>query len=435
MRYSLVMILVSLLLIPAALAQETNPDLPVLQALATEVAGSLDQAQAMVDEASASVDHAFSLLGLLEAFSFVVTIVGGAAAVFGVTRFISAQQDLQEARQRFEEEITASRERLGKETAQRQQEFADLRESLEKSTGDATLALSFLPLGESQYKSGDFKGALDIYHRALRLDPINPIINYRLGYAYIQSGMLDEAETHLRQALAREPDFAPALATLGYVYRRRAEKMDESIERVEFLNRAEHNLVRALSLSPKLVDDDGESWWGSLGGLYRRRGQIREAIYAYSQAAQVTPASSYAFSNLALLYMQEKDRERMLETYEQVEKLAADEVQADVNNYWAFTDLVTSRLALGKVQEAHKALESVFMTTPEDSPYVLEVLCDTLTRLADVLAPDDSIAVREVISEINDFAERRTTAQASAETRQVKAVAPVSNAQPEDTGG
>jgi tetratricopeptide (TPR) repeat protein len=423
-----------LLVAPAVLAQESDSTTD-LEALATEVARNLNDTRGMVDEASANVDHAFNLLGLLESFSFVVTIVGGAAAVFGVTRFISAQQDLQEARKRFEEEITASQERLGKETELRQQEFADLRESLERSTGNATLALSFLPLGESQYKSGDFRGALDIYHRALRLDPINPIINYRLGYAYIQSGMLDEAEKHLQAALSREPDFAPALATLGYVYRRRAEKMDESIERVQFLNEAERNLVQALAISPKLVDDDGESWWGSLGGLYRRRGQIQEAIYAYTQAADVTPASSYAFSNLALLYMHEKDRDRMLNTYKQVEKLAADEVQADVNNYWAFTDLVTSRLALGEAELANKALESVFMTTPDDSPYVLEVLCDTLTRLADVLAPDDGIPVREVIDKINAYANEKANAQASAETRQMQAVAPVSNTEPEDAGG
>ena len=389
MRSIILIFLVGLLVAPAVLAQESDSTTD-LEALATEVARNLNDTRGMVDEASANVDHAFNLLGLLESFSFVVTIVGGAAAVFGVTRFISAQQDLQEARKRFEEEITASQERLGKETELRQQEFADLRESLERSTGNATLALSFLPLGESQYKSGDFRGALDIYHRALRLDPINPIINYRLGYAYIQSGMLDEAEKHLQAALSREPDFAPALATLGYVYRRRAEKMDESIERVQFLNEAERNLVQALAISPKLVDDDGESWWGSLGGLYRRRGQIQEAIYAYTQAADVTPASSYAFSNLALLYMHEKDRDRMLDTYKQVEKLAADEVQADVNNYWAFTDLVTSRLALGEAELANKALESVFMTTPDDSPYVLEVLCDTLTRLAD--AGEDALA-------------------------------------------
>ena len=397
MRYFALLLCICLFAVPVVMAQDVPEDLPTL---ATQTAEELERVTALADQVASDVDNAFNLLGLVEAFSFVVTVVGGAAAILGVSRFISAQQDLQEARQRFEEEIAASRERLETETTKREAEFSALREGLEKSTGDATLALSFLPLGESQYKSGDFKGALDIYHRALRLDPRNPIINYRLGYAYIQSGMLDEAEKHLQLALNTESDFAPALATLGYVYRRRGEKMEESIERVRILNLAEQNLVRAMTLSPKLVDDDGESWWGSLGGLYRRRGQTDQAIYAYSQAAEVTPNSSYAFSNLALLYMQKNDRAKMIDTYKQVEKLAADEVQADVDNYWAYTDLVTSRLALGMIEAAEKALDRVFTTTPDDSPYVLEVLLDTLQRLGEVLSGEEARNVQNFVGKI-----------------------------------
>src|SRR5690606_6525487 len=137
-----------------------DDDAEALRELAAEVAAQLEEVKALADQATTDLDHAFSLLGLLEAFSFVVTVVGGAAAIFGVMRFISAQQDLQEARKRFDEEIASSRERLSRETEQRQREFAQLREQLERSTSNATLALSFLPLGESQYKSGDFKGAI-----------------------------------------------------------------------------------------------------------------------------------------------------------------------------------------------------------------------------------------------------------------------------------
>ncbi len=400
MRYFALLLCLCLFAVPVALAQTVPEEEPDLPTLATQTAERLEEVTALADQVQSDVDNAFNLLGLVEAFSFVVTVVGGAAAILGVSRFISAQQDLQEARQRFEEEIDASSERLEVETAKREAEFSTLRESLEKSTGDATLALSFLPLGESQYKSGDFKGALDVYNRALELDPRNPIINYRLGYAYVQSGMLDEAETHLRQALDTEPEFAPALATLGYVYRRRGEKMDESIERVQILNLAEQNLVLALTLSPKLVDDDGESWWGSLGGLYRRRGQTDQAIYAYTEAAKVTPNSSYAFSNLALLHMQKNNRDKMIDTYKQVEKLASDEVQADVDNYWAYNDLVTSRLALGMLPEAERALDRVFTTTPEDSPYVMEVLVDTLQRLGEVLEGPDAANVQDFVGRL-----------------------------------
>lgn len=408
MRYvCLISLIIALCAGTAALAQDTQQE-----ALATQIAREIDRAEDLIDEVGSDIDNVFNLLGLLEAFGFVVTIVGGAAAIFGVTRFISAQQDLQEARKRFDDEIASSRDRLAQETEQRQREFAELREQLERSTSNATLALSFLPLGESQYKSGDFTGAIDIYQRALKLDPMNPIINYRLGYAYTQSGKLEEAERYLQAALTIEADFAPALATLGYVYRRRGEKMEEGIERITILNLAEKNLVRALELSPKLVDADGESWWGSLGGLYRRRGETDLAIYAYTQASEVTPNSSYAYSNLALLYMQKNDRAKMIDTYKKVEKLAADEVMAEVNNYWAYTDLVPSRLALGMLPEAEKALDRVFTTTPDDAPYVLEALLDTLTRLADVLEPEKARPVRDFADRIQAHIEEKKQAAA-----------------------
>ncbi|MCE2488408.1 MAG: tetratricopeptide repeat protein [Anaerolineae bacterium] len=384
-----------LLLSPLALhAQAQADDVP---ALATQVARDLA-------DAGRALDQAFNLLGLLESFGFVVTVVGGAAAIFGVTRFIAAQNQLRESRQKFEEEITSSRRLLQEETRQREQAFASLQGSLqgalEKSTGDATRALSFLPLGERQYRSGDLRGARAIYERALQLDPRNPVINYRMGYTCSQAGALDEAETYLRQALASEADFAPALASLGYVYRRRAEQLPEGVERARAFNEAERHLTQALALLPNLVDDDGESWWGSLGGLYRRRGQLQEAVHAYREAARVTPASSYAYVNLALLGMQQDGADAMRDTWRQAQQLAAAEVRADVDNYWGYADLVTTSLALGDEQQAGEALESFFRTTPADAGQVPQVLRDSLAQLAEALPEAERAAVQAVISRI-----------------------------------
>ncbi len=384
-----------LLLSPLALhAQAQTDDVP---ALATQVARDLA-------DAGRALDQAFNLLGLLESFGFVVTVVGGAAAIFGVTRFIAAQNQLRESRQKFEEEITSSRRLLQEETRQREQAFASLQGSLqgalEKSTGDATRALSFLPLGERQYRSGDLRGARAIYERALQLDPRNPVINYRMGYTCSQAGALDEAETYLRQALASEADFAPALASLGYVYRRRAEQLPEGVERARAFNEAERHLTQALALLPNLVDDDGESWWGSLGGLYRRRGQLQEAVHAYREAARVTPASSYAYVNLALLGMQQDGADAMRDTWRQAQQLAAAEVRADVDNYWGYADLVTTSLALGDERQAGEALESFFRTTPADAGQVPQVLRDSLAQLAEALPEAERAAVQAVISRI-----------------------------------
>jgi tetratricopeptide (TPR) repeat protein len=53
-----------------------------------------------------------------------------------------------------------------------------------QNTANANLALSLLTLGERQYRSQDFQGALNTYRRALELDPNSLITHYRLGYVY-----------------------------------------------------------------------------------------------------------------------------------------------------------------------------------------------------------------------------------------------------------
>lgn len=391
-----------LLLLPGASAVSAQADSDALIALADHVRQDLARAER-------AIDQAFNLLGLLEAFSLVVTIVGGAGVIFGVTRFIAAQNQLRESRRRFENEILRTRRQLREETRQREQAFAGLQDSLqatvEKSTGDATRALSFLPLGERQYRSGDLRGARAIYERALRLDPLNPVINYRMGYTCSQSGALDEAERYLRQALAGEPDFAPALASLGYVYRRRAEELPEGVERARAFNEAERHLTQALALLPNLVDDDGESWWGSLGGLYRRRGQLAEAVSAYREAARVTPASSYAYVNLALLGMQQDGVDSLRETWRQAQQLAAAETRADVDNYWGYADLVTTSLALGDAAAADDALTAFFRSIPADAGQVPQVLRGSLEQLAAALPEGERGAVQTAIGRIKAHAD------------------------------
>jgi tetratricopeptide (TPR) repeat protein len=387
----------------AGLAQQEDPA-PITSEQLDEL---VDRVEFAAERADNAVDLALGLFGLFEAMTGVVGLVlpilAVVAGLLGFRRLESAQRELREARERFERDMQ-----------EREAELDLLRDELKLSVqrqredgARASLALALLPLGERQYRAQDYEGALDTYHRALELDPENPIIHYHIGYVHTQSGHLEKAEEHLSQSLERDPNFPPSLAALGYVFRRLGDKMEPGMERDIIYNKAEENFLRALHMSPKLMDEDKESWWGSLGGLYRRRGQVEQAIYAYEQCAKVTPHSSYPFSNLALLYMQTDNRQQMLETYERVEKLALREVQADVDNYWAYADLIVSRLALGRIKEAEAVLENTLYAAPVDSPYTLESLLDTLQRLNRVLEPAQRAAVERVMAHIRHFKAQR----------------------------
>jgi len=414
-RLCLLLMMIFITGVSIAYAQDqTATPAPSDENVADEVFAVATQIAMQAEQASGAFNQATNFLNIFEAIGLIVAVLSGLitvlAVVGGVVGFRglgAAQSELETTRERVEAELGEARRRFDAEMQQRRGELEAIRDQLERGAAEqresaarANLAQSLLTLGERQYRSQDFSGALDTYRRALELDPNSLITHYRLGYVYTQSGNLEQAQHHLTRALEIENNFAPALAALGYVYRRIGEKMPQGIEREKTLNKAESLLLEGLSISPKLVDDDDESWWGSLGGLYRRRNQIDEAIHAYERAGEITPKSSYAYSNLALLYVQKKDREAMLRTYQRVEQLAWGEVQADVDNYWAYADLLTARLALGKAKEAEDVLTSVLEIAPSDSPYVFESLLDTLHRLEAALGEPQSAHLKSFIERI-----------------------------------
>ncbi|MBL8157837.1 MAG: hypothetical protein JNM70_27110 [Anaerolineae bacterium] len=90
-------------------------------------------------------------------------------------------------------------------------------------------------------------------------------------------------------------------------------------------------------------------------------------------------------------------------------------MQADVDNYWAYADLLTARLALAKIKEAEEVLTSVLEVAPKDSPYVFESLLDTLRRLQQVLAADQAEHIGIFIASIEAHVQERV-AEKSAET-------------------
>ncbi len=365
--------------------------------------------------AERAVDQAYNLLSLFEAIGFLATVLGIAAALFGVTRLMRATAILDRTRTEVLREQQSAAAQMKQDMQTRRDELNELRAELRRqaeqtraASHHSALALALLPLGERQYRAQDYAGAIDTYRRAIALDDSIPAPHYRLGYVLVNQGDLQGALESLERALAIDPDFAPAQAALGLAFRRQAEQMPPGPERDLHFNRAEEQLLRALTAVPKLVDDDGESWWGPLGSLYRRRGQLDAARRAYERAARVTPHSSYPISNLAPLYLLEGQHEPMWESYRRVEELAHAEVLAQVDNYWAYADLIASRLALGKSEAAQAVLQVALEVSPEDSPYPLQSLQETLSLLQEHL-PEQAAAIGQVQSLIAEHQRRQAT--------------------------
>lgn len=436
-RYSAIIVILLLASLPL-MAQEETPPPPIPAPITNEQAQAiLQEAQLANKEAQEATDLALNLLGLFEATSGAVGIILGVivplvaviAGLFGFSRLASAQNELKEAREKFETDMIERQKTIDDYFDTFNKNTEDLRNAVQKRSANANLALSMLLLAERQYKTQDYVGAINTYKRALELDSTNPITHYRLGYVYTQKGDLDDAQIHIERALALDSNFLQAVAALGYVYRRKGDKLDKlsDKQREEGLtseadktrqkrdilyNQSEAYFLKVLPDSPSLVDEDGESWWGALGGLYRRRGQYREAIEKYEAATRATKSSSYPFSNLAVLYLKTGERTKMVETFKRVERLAQAEAFADVDNYWAHADLITSRLAQGKFQDAWDVLDIALGIAPTDGDYPLELLLETLSDVQKLM-PDYEAELEKVIVYIKEFLVKRQTAKAS----------------------
>ena len=415
MRRITLLCLVALLLagvLPAAAQDTAAPDAD----LVARMEAAADRAEAAMAEAQRYANDTSNLLGVFESVGVAIGVFTGIfvpllailAGVLGLTRLNQAKAELADAQARFERDLKALRLSVEADMREKQVGLDALKAELEASAKDervrseeATIALSLLPLAERQYQVKDYDGALDTYRRALLLDPTNAVIHYRLGYVYTQSGQLDEATDHLNKALEIDPQFALALANLGYVLRRRAENLpNENVDRGRLLAEAELKLRQALTISPKLVDEDGESWWGSLGGLHRRRGQIDDAIDAYRRAQRVTPAASYPVANLALLFLQKGDRARTFDAFQRAERLASRGVLADGRDFWAWADLLVAQLALGKYAEAQSTLEWVLASVPEAAPRTLGMPLETIKQITQRAKPEDAAKLRTFIERL-----------------------------------
>jgi len=405
-----------------ALAQEATPPADPaaeLRSLESAALAHARAAQEAADRADQAIDRAFNLLGLFEAIGFFVTVAGGLAAFVGLAQVYSARRETAETNKRLEQQAADLLQRFDEEIKQRERDLQALREELMRagqeqhtSTVNALIASALLTIGERQYRNRDLEGAIATYQRALELDANNPVFYQRLGYVLTHQDKLAEAEHYYERAIGLEAKFSPAIAGLGFVYRRMGDATKDTLARSQLYNKAERLLLDALSLSDRLLDEDGEPWWGVLGGLYRRRGQIDQAIYAYEKVTKIAPHSSYGFGNLALLYMKKNERAAMLNTYSRVEQIAETEIRTKAGNFWGYADLIVSRFALGKGEAARAELPIVMGLAPANSPYMLEGLRDTLIDLARVVEDDKRPIIETTIQDLNrELAQRAAMAQ------------------------
>lgn len=356
-------------------------------------------ATALLERANDAVNFADSVLSFLEGASVVLGVMIGLGAwmlrssVQDQIATIRAENAV--TQQRFAEREAALRQlesdvrdHLDEALANTQREIEDARQRADRSFR----LLNNLVLAEQQVRAHNHASALNILNDAVKQEPDNYAINYLLGYLYSLRKEYDRAIQHLEHSLEREDGFAPAIAALGLALRRKGDSLrDDEVrpQRNKYWSEAEMRLLSALELDSHLTDAEGESYYGSLGGLYRRQGRFDDAIEAYRQAEKVTPTSSYPLINLASLYWHQGAVDEARAYFSRVHDAARLKLDMNPLDNWARADFAQALVALGQRNEALKQIELVRANHPE--PGLLATIRDGLAFLAESPAPIDGM--------------------------------------------
>ena len=353
----------------------------------------VDEAQIILDRANDATNFVGNLLSFLEVSLGVISavLVVGAWLLRGLIL----------------DQIDESQE-LGRDLRNQLKDYETRFETLQASVNDTLKGMeasfrvqSLQLLAEQQVRAHNFDTAIVTLKSALAIRENDHATNYLLGYLYTQRKEIDLAIAHLERALTRDPAFTPAIAALGLALRRKGDSMSDPAlreERDHYWEQAEANLRQALGKDPKLTDADGESYFGTLGGLYRRQEHYYAALDAYERAHHVTPTKSYPIINLASIHTYLGNKADSEHYFTEVTKWAALQLDDDPRDAWTRCDMAQAKLVLGEKSSAFRHIRRVVDQTPEAG--VLETVRSGLVFLLG--APHTIDGLQEMIDLIDE---------------------------------
>lgn len=378
-----------------------------------------DIAARALDKAEQNNQTAGTILSLLEGGSVLLTLIVGAVAVTYTLNLRDLREDMEERAELNEnrvQNILNVREaeldtltdnlknlydQISNITSETQTRLEGMSELITQQLDHARQqaensfrVLSLQLLAEQQVRARNYDTAIQTLQEAHEVEQDNRTTNYLLGYLYIARRKFEEALSHLTEALKQNADFAPALAAMGLAQRRIGDQESETARRNRYYAEAEVNLLKALEVDGGMVDADGESYFGTLGGLYRRQNRNQDALQAYEKAVEITPKSSYPIGNLAVLYKRLGKDDEAKATFAKAQIIAEDVLESQPNDYWAQLDLAQAMLVQEKSDEALKKYQSILRHDP--SIAALKAAVSTLKFLSESPTPIPKIA--EVIS-------------------------------------
>ncbi len=182
-----------------------------------------------------------------------------------------------------------------------------------RTLGSSAELSDLLLAAQSFHRLELFGEAIPVLRRAEKQNPDSIQVLFWLAAAYERDGRLSAAERGFRRVLRLEPEFAPALNYLGYMWAERGENLDEAVDLVQ----------KAVELEP-----DNGAYVDSLGWAYYQLGRYEEARGQLERAARLVNDDSVVFEHLGDVYRAVGEADRARQQYRRALELGGDNAEA-----------------------------------------------------------------------------------------------------------
>jgi Flp pilus assembly protein TadD len=189
-------------------------------------------------------------------------------------------------------------------------------------------------LGDQYFLQGKPDIAFKNYYEALRLEPGQIRVRYKIGRLFLEKRIQEEAEKEFQGILEKNPDYALAHDGLGRVYFSQNK-----------LSEAEKEFSRAIQL-------DSSLWqaYNFLGIIYDRQKEFKKAFAHYQKAIALQPNVGILYNNLGISLFLKGEYDASLEALIEGEKL-------DPNNKRILNNLGLLLCKKGRFQEAFETFK------------------------------------------------------------------------------
>src|SRR6056297_506771 len=187
----------------------------------------------------------------------------------------------------------------------------------------------FTTYGLLLIEKGEYYDALDMFKRALEIDPANFEAYRGRARAFLAQQRTSEAEATYRKAIEMKPDYWAGYAELGVFYYSNG-RFEDAAQQFEIVTDLTPNNAGAFR---------------NLGGIYYYLGRQEEAMDASQKSLSIEPNYG-AYSNLATMYFYDKEYSKAAEMYQ--EALALNDSDYSV---WSFLSSAYKQSSPPKMEE------------------------------------------------------------------------------------